>query len=131
MLMQRKPRVHDRIYLGWVSTLPCVISGALNCHVSHVRYTDRRWAKENPGIGAKPCDRAGVVPLRPDLHVDHTHSQHQSGERKWWERYGIDPHAVAAVLYIVFIEYADNPADRDTVARDVLDAWRAERKIPA
>jgi hypothetical protein len=55
--------------------------------------------KELTGKGEKPHDRY-TVPLCPYHHRIGVDCQHNSNEREWWERTGIDPWKIAAALWI-------------------------------
>jgi hypothetical protein len=49
------------------------------------------------------------------------HSQHASGERRWWDRIGVDPVVVAAALYLHWVRHGDE-FDPGTCA--ILAEWR-------
>ena len=61
---------------------------------AHVRYSDARVGKKNPGPGMKPDD-SWTVPL---CSADHR-AQHARGERLFWESAKIDPILVALALW--------------------------------
>lgn len=68
---------------------------------AHIRYSDARYDKNNPGVGARPDDRF-TIPLSSYWHRLGAHSQHNHGnEREWWEQRGIDPCKVALALWEV------------------------------
>lgn len=83
----RRPRELDSGYLKHIRTLPCCVCGWIHGTVAaHVRYTDLRYDKVAPGIGARPDDR-WAVPLC-DMHH---RQQHARGEQLWWVEQKIDP----------------------------------------
>lgn len=97
----RQPRVEDPRYLDFVRGLPCLFTGR-QAEAAHVRYGDPRFAKAQPGVGAKPSD-CWALPLSPEMHrLDHR-SQHGSGERKWWQKMGVDPLPVCLALYRAYL----------------------------
>jgi hypothetical protein len=94
-LRQRTPREADRKYLAAVRQLPCLVCpGGPPCDAAHIRMADWLAMKPHTGKGQKPDDR-WAVPLCHRCHMD----QHKRGERVWWEAQGIDPIAVAVLLY--------------------------------
>lgn len=93
-LRQRQPRERDKAHLEFVSHLPCVITGRGPVQVCHIRYGDLGYEKRPSGMGEKPSDR-WVVPMIPEMHA----LQHSGNERAFWEEHGIDPLAVAKMLY--------------------------------
>ncbi len=99
-LRQRDPRQHDERHLVYVRLQPCCIPG---CHrpaeAAHLRMKEAAAGKDSTGMGEKPHDKF-TVPLCGHHHRTDRDAQHQSNERKWWERQGIDPWAIAAALWI-------------------------------
>ena len=100
-MMQRTPRIHDEKHLAFIRTLPCLVNGNnIETQAAHIRYSDARAGKFNPGVGAKPDDK-WTVPLSNDEH----RRQHAMGERRYWESVGIDPIEIARRLYAVSDDY--------------------------
>lgn len=99
-LRQRDPRIHDSRHLVYVRLQPCCIPG---CHrpaeAAHLRMSCLEIGKESAGKGEKPHDKY-TVPLCGHHHRTGPNAQHDSNERKWWERQGIDPWVIAAALWI-------------------------------
>jgi hypothetical protein len=93
-LRQRQPRIKDEGHRKRVGRLSCCICGRSPCEAAHIRFSGETGGKQNPGMGRKPDDSL-VVPLCREHHSE----QHKIGERKFWEKYGIDPHVVARYLY--------------------------------
>lgn len=98
-IRQKHPRVSDRGYLSFIHDLPCIVTGRRGEGVqgAHVRYGSIPHGKRDTGAGEKPDDR-WVVPLWHEEHAD----QHAHGERGWWQRKGIDPLCVAALIYSAY-----------------------------
>ena len=84
-------------YQERIRALPCVACGKAPSECAHVRYSDARAAKDNPGIGAKPEDR-WCVPLCSACHRG-LKGQHNRGEAAWWVEKGIDPIFIALALW--------------------------------
>jgi hypothetical protein len=98
-------RQHDDKHLAYIRTLPCLVSGSRYCvEAAHIRYSDFKWGKINPGTGKKPDDK-WVVPLSAARHRLDVDSQHNSDEREFWERHGIDPLPIARALWTVSGDY--------------------------
>jgi len=92
--MIKRPRRHDDRHLDFVRALPCVVCGNdIETEAAHIRYGDRRAAKGNPGMGAKPDD-SWTVPLCGRHHRE----QHAMNEKLFWEEHEIDPLFVALAL---------------------------------
>lgn len=102
MLRQRQPRVKSPSHLAYIRKLPCLISKqTVSVEAAHIRYSDARYDKSNPGIGSKSDDR-WCVPLSSWWHRNAPDSQHNVGdERAFWDAHGIDPCAVALSLWDV------------------------------
>lgn len=92
---RKRPRMHKDSHLAWIRTLPCVVGGEYGVEAAHIRYGSLPHGKRETGKSEKPDD-CWSVPLAPDLH----RLQHSMNERTFWERYGIDPLVVAALLYL-------------------------------
>jgi hypothetical protein len=75
-------------HFAFIAEMPCLACGRSPVQVAHVRYSEPRAAKVNPGIGRK--DDEFVVPLCHDCHLG-SEGQHASGERRWWAERGINP----------------------------------------
>ena len=96
-MRQRDPRERDDKHLQWVRGLPCLVCmNNIETEAAHVRMSDERAAKQNPGVGQKPHDY-WVVPLCSNCH----RHQHEVGEIAFWDMAAIDPIAVAPWLYLV------------------------------
>lgn len=97
-MMQRNTRRHDEAHLVFIRQLPCLIcNDNTSTEAAHVRFSDARIAKVNPGNSAKPHDKF-TLPLCGDCH----RAQHTKGnERKFWEAVGIDPVLTSLALYSV------------------------------
>lgn len=93
-LRQRQPRERDKKHLEFVSRLPCIITGRGPVQVCHIRYGDIEHGKRQTGMGEKPDDR-WVLPMIPEMHA----LQHSGSEQQFWKSRGIDPLAVAKLLY--------------------------------
>lgn len=109
---QKRPRKHDNKHLKWIRTLPCIVTGIRTAiHAAHIRYADPRYGKRETGAAEKPDDR-WVVPLHWVLHQE----QHETNERAWWRKTGIDPAPIALALY--------NATGDDDVAEVILQRAR-------
>jgi hypothetical protein len=97
-LRQRRPRKKDAAYLAFIRRLPSLVSGQDGCEACHVRYGSPAHGKRHTGMAERPDDRWSV-PLTPYEHRLGNDSQHSTNERKWWAAHGIDPLAVAGLLY--------------------------------
>ncbi len=91
---QRQPRAKSPAYLQFIRTLPCAVSHLGGCsgrvEAAHVRFSDAKAGKTNPGMQAKPDDRPWSVPLCHGHHNGGPKAQHAAGERSWWDAAGID-----------------------------------------
>lgn len=121
---QRQPRVRDKVYLGWVSLLPCVAclreTGAVvrPVHVAHVRFSDAAAGWRNPGLQSKPSDDR-TAPLCPDHHI---RDQHAGEERAFWERLGIHAPDLCADLRDA---YEANRSGEDVIRQHCIRAMSA------
>lgn len=91
---QKRPRVESKSHLSFIRGLCCVICGARNPDPAHLRSPNPKYGKKPPGMGEKPDDR-WVNPLCRGHHDE----QHAGEELAFWQRYGIDPFALAMSLY--------------------------------
>ena len=96
--MQRRPRRHDENHLAFIRQLPCCVCfDNIHTQAAHIRYSDGRIGKTNPGVGAKPSDIYVLA-----LCNAHHEQQHSMGsERRFWELYKIDPILIALALYSI------------------------------
>lgn len=94
--MIKRRRQHDEKHLAFIRTLRCLVClDNTSVEAAHIRYTDRRAAKVNPGIGQKPHDY-WTVPLCSACH----RKQHAGNETAFWDEAMIDPVQVAPWLYL-------------------------------
>ncbi len=98
--MNRRPRKQDPDHLAWLRTLPCICcQDNISTEAAHIRMSDARVGKVNPGVGAKPDDK-WALPLCGGVDGCHP-EQHGMSERKFWEVRGIDPILMALALYSI------------------------------
>jgi len=97
----KKRKNHRRIisepHLRMIRQLPCLLSGR-PAEAAHISYGDLEHGKPPNAMGIKADDKY-AVPLCPELHRLSNGSQHDCGEREWWEQFDIDPVAVAVRLW--------------------------------
>jgi hypothetical protein len=94
-MRQRTPRQKDSGHLAYLRQLPCCIClDHTSTEAAHIRFTEPKVAKENPGMQQKPDDRFAVP-----LCGRHHREQHSGNERAWWNGYKIDPHFLALALH--------------------------------
>lgn len=92
----KAPREKSEKHLDFIRSLPCcVCADNTSTEAAHVRFSDPRAAKVNPGHSAKPSDK-WTVPLCGRDHRDQTVA---GDERSWWASKGIDPIFLAMALH--------------------------------
>ncbi len=100
MTRQRQPRERDEKHLAFIRQQECCLP---YCHreaePAHLRMDNLSIGKELTGKGEKPDDKY-TVPLCPYHHRIGIDCQHNSNEREWWERTGLNPWAIAASHWI-------------------------------
>lgn len=90
-------RRRDEKHLDFIRSLPCVICrNNIETEACHIRFSDARIGKLNPGVGARPHDFF-TVPLCGKHHRE----QHQGSEPKFWQSHNIDPILLALMLYAI------------------------------
>lgn len=102
---QRQPRERDNAYLAWLRRQCCVVGAIAGWPCSgridpaHIRYSDARAGKLNPGAGRKPDDKWCLPVCRT-----HHDAQHAYGdERKWWcSEVGVDAIDLARAVHGAF-----------------------------
>src|SRR5258706_548737 len=99
-LRQRRPRERDEKHLAFVRTQPCCLPFCKReAEPAHLRMGNLAIGKEPTGGGERPSD-CYVTPLCPYHHRVGIDCQHNSNEKEWWERTGLNPWAIAASLWI-------------------------------
>ena len=94
----RRPRNEgkDAGYIAWLHTLPCCVSGVTDRIIAHHPTVAR-------GRMGRKEDDATAVPLTEEMRSDqYPDALHKIGERKFWNRCGIDPFALADDLYTFY-----------------------------
>lgn len=114
---RKRPREHDNGHLEWIRTLPCCITGAVPVEAAHVRYADPVYGKREVGKQEKPDDR-WTVPLSVAKHRE----QHDTNERAWWARHGLDPLRIALALHAC-------TGDDDQAFVILREAWAVTRTV--
>lgn len=89
----RQPRIEDKPHLQFIGALRCCICQRPGVDACHIRFSDARVAKVNPGVSAKPDD-AWTVPMCRTHHDE----QHSMNEQEFWRGHGIDPIFLAMAL---------------------------------
>jgi hypothetical protein len=82
-------RLRDKEHRKFVSAQACLICGRQPSDPHHLRLAQPR------ALGRKVSDEF-MVPL---CRIHHRESHRAAEEAAWWERFGIDPYRVAAVLW--------------------------------
>jgi len=93
--LSKKQRLKVDAHLDFIRTLPCLVTGKRPVEAAHIRYGDWSRGKGETGMGEKPHDM-WTVPLHPDEH----RKQHSMNERDYWTLVGIDPIAIASLLWL-------------------------------
>lgn len=94
----RDPRQHNEKHLNFIRSLPCCVClNNIETEAAHVRFSDDRVCKVNPGGSAKPHDY-WTVPL---CNSHHTLQTNIGDEQKFWKSQGIDVIVLALRLYSV------------------------------
>jgi hypothetical protein len=96
-------RERDPAFLAWLRRLPCVacmVEGGFcgATEAAHIRFSDARLGRVNPGLQRKPSDR-WATPLG---RGHHQRDQHAGAERAFWERLRVDPGELAIALHADF-----------------------------
>lgn len=87
----------DAGYLSLVRSLPCLSCGMEPSEAAHVRFASAAFGKAS-GLQKKPEDR-WALPLCAGCHRLNRDAQHNSGEREFWDRLGIDALPTCVALY--------------------------------
>ena len=102
---QRQPRERDNAYLAWCRRQCCVVGAITGWPCSgridpaHIRYSDARAGKTNPGAGNKPDDKWCLPVCRTHHDAQHNHGN----EQKWWcAEVGADALDLARAVYGAF-----------------------------
>jgi hypothetical protein len=96
-MMQRRPRRENPKHLRFVSERPCIICGYTPCDAAHIKMADARVLKpQESGIGCKADDRFTLPLCRR-----HHDQQHAMPERRFWQRYHLDPILLSLALYSI------------------------------
>jgi hypothetical protein len=82
-------RERDRDHLRFVAAQPCLVCGRTPSDPHHIKFAEQRM------MGRKVSDRFTV----PICRLHHRELHRHGHERAWWQTKGIDPLAVAAVLW--------------------------------
>jgi hypothetical protein len=82
-------RERDRDHLRFVASQPCLVCGRTPSDAHHIKFAEQR------AMGRRVSDRFTV----PICRLHHRELHRRGNERAWWQRYGIDPLAIAATLW--------------------------------
>jgi len=100
-LQKPPPPIRDKAHLDHVRGKACCVCGRPpRSAAAHVRFSDFAAGTVNPGMQRKPCDSLTVPLCDPGCHKEAPGSQHDGNERAFWEARGLNPHAIAAGLWI-------------------------------
>lgn len=108
-LRQREPREECPAFLAFVRKHRCCACGAAApSQAAHVRMGSASHGERNFGVGERPHDRR-AVPLCAYCHLDGPEAQHKIGEEKFWRIHNLDPFAIAANLWALFVSEHGEP----------------------
>jgi len=82
-------RERDRDHLRFVASQGCLVCGRTPSDAHHLKFAERR------AMGRKVSDRFTV----PICRLHHRELHRRGNERVWWQSQGIDPLAVAGILW--------------------------------
>lgn len=89
------PRLTSESHLAFIRQLPCLIClNDIETQACHVRYSDSRFGKVNPGLAQKPHDM-WTLPMCGRHHD----LQHSMNEKRFWTELGIDPLPLCLALW--------------------------------
>jgi DNA recombination protein Rad52 len=115
VLTLSEPKRHrSKEHLKYVAQQPCLICGRSPTHAHHVRFAQPK------GLALKVSDEFTVP-----LCVIHHSENHTTGdERKWWQKYNVEPLATARRLWEETCKHA--PADPGVTAIAALSTSAAK-----
>lgn len=91
----KRPREHNETHLAFIRSLPSLVRGNGPIEAAHLRYAEAAIGKPITGMAEKPHD-CWTVPLCASAHRE----QHAGSERAFWQRQGINPLIIAALLFV-------------------------------
>lgn len=100
----------DPKYMAWLHELECCVTGRTTGLVAHHPTVAR-------GRMGRKEDDATAVPVAEEYHSDQYATGLHRGERRFWNRYGIDPTALADDLYAVFTTHGPAKAAGHEIIR--------------
>lgn len=87
-------RVREPPYLAFIRRQPCAARALGGCdgpvEAAHVRFSDARAGRRNPGLQVKPSDEY-TLPLCASHHRTGPVAQHSMNERAFYALVGVDP----------------------------------------
>lgn len=107
-IVPRSPRLYDAGYLKWLRLRRCCVCGRHPpVEAAHIRIGIT-------GMQRKPDD-ARALPLCAWCHREGPDAQHKGAELDFWNRFEIDPLALAAKLYAEYGGTGGKPRTRTTI----------------
>lgn len=106
-------RQRNREHVRFVARQSCLVCGRQPCDPHHLRFAQPR------GLGQKVSDEF-TVPL---CRAHHRERHRGSDERLWWQRYGIEPLAIATALWSATC-VGESPEDGADKVAGTIDAVR-------
>ncbi len=97
----RRGRVHDKSYLAWIRTLPCLICDHYRCE--QIMHTEAAHVGDR-GLGQK-CSDFATVPLCGDHHRRLSTSHHALG-KEFWAFHRLDRAEIIGRLVVRYPEQA-------------------------
>jgi len=89
--MQKTKKFRSKKYLQWVAEKPCLLCMYEPCQAHHITIAELR------GWGQKVSDNYTIP-----LCYKHHHLLHMTGERKFWQKLGINPKFYAELLFSTY-----------------------------
>lgn len=125
---QREPREHDREYMGFIASLPCVACARWGMfkqgvHVAHLRAGSLEHDKRPTGKAEKPHDRwtTPLCPFHHTLGARKSQTYYPGGEDAFWGDLGINPFDLCLALNRA---WAEGSSGRTVIAQFAARAGR-------
>ena len=90
-MIPKQKKFRSKKYLMWVANKPCLLCMTEPCQAHHITIAEHR------GFGQKVSDNYTIPLCYP-----HHHLLHMTGERKFWQKIGINPKFYSELLFVTY-----------------------------
>lgn len=112
--------VKDKKYEDFIHLLPCVVRGSYEVQAAHICGKNPNYGHTGRGMHSRPSSCWTLPLCEPEHAIQTSYGNSGEGEARYWREQGINPYALASVLYARWCEHRDNPEEALRLCTEII-----------